>query len=105
MNTTPAGPTPASLAARHHADRLAVDIDRARGALDLAASCLAYDVTVRAADPTGPGHDAASPELTAKLKASYLAALDHERAIGIVYRAAVAQAEAAEAEAGCAVTR
>jgi len=39
--------------------------------LNLAAGCLAYDATFRADNPRGPGHDPASPQLTAQLKQEY----------------------------------
>lgn len=105
VNTPPNGPTPASLAARHDADMLAAELRRASDARNLAAGCLAYDVTIRAANPRGPGHDPATPKLTARLKADYLVAHAHESAIRTLYEAALDAAEAAEAIARCAVTR
>ena len=107
VNTTPHGPNPASLASRHDADMLANELDRATAAANLAAGCLAYDVTIRAANPNGEGgvHERATPQLTARLKAEYVVKLEHQRALNTRYHAALAAAEAAESVAGYAVTR
>ena len=53
---------------------LQAEADRLHDRMMSAASCLAYDVTIRAANPDGPGHDKASPQLTRRLSAEYVEA-------------------------------
>ena len=59
--------------------------------LDVAAGCLAYDVTIRADDPEGreTAHDKASVALTNRLKGEYVAAHAAERAAWLLVLDAV----------------
>lgn len=62
-------------------EQLFEDYKRAHRVMEAAAFSLAYDVTIRADDPTGvkTGHQPASIRLTQFLKAEYVAAHEADR--------------------------
>jgi hypothetical protein len=63
-------------------DDLLEDYKRAHRTMECAAFSLAYDVSIRAADPTGvkTGHAPANLRMTEFLKAEFVAAHNAERA-------------------------